>query len=505
MDGRRTYMKILSTFILLVIILFPSVVQAQAPAIPDLIRVTVDHSDNGVLIQWEASEDSDIQFYHLYKLVDPVNMTFQRIFSFGPSTYEWKHMTSGLTNLAYAVTAEDSTTNESLLGDNVHRAVATSVEFDLCTEANIVQWTSYEGWEGDISGYRVYGGISGSPLQELTFVPASTNTYSHTGVAANTDYIYYIETVNISNITSNSPLDSVSVLYPAAPSSLIIDHVSVLDETSVEIQYTADISGPVTGFRFLRRSNTSTPFTEVDMRWDLTGSTQVVQDQFITSSYTYQYLLESVFQPKDCSSTLVISQSNHGNSILLVNELNDQIVTLNWTPYESYEPGLAGYIIQRNNGSGEFVDVETVGPQSTQWQESIQSTVNGFQAGEIQYRVIALSNPHNGGTEEQSISNLTTVVIETHMLVPSAFTPNSNDINSEFKPLMDFAPREYLMIVVDRGGRKMFETSDPGEGWDGRFQGGSFVDEAVYVYYIQYTDYTGLFSTYTGNVTVLYP
>jgi gliding motility-associated-like protein len=131
--------------------------------------------------------------------------------------------------------------------------------------------------------------------------------------------------------------------------------------------------------------------------------------------------------------------------------------------------------------------------------------VNGTQAGEFQYRVIALSNPHNGGIEEQSFSNITTAVIETQLLVPSAFTPNSNDINSEFKPLIDFAPREYLMIVIDRGGRKMFETTDADEGWDGRFQGGSFVDEAVYVYYIQYTDYTGLFKTYTGNVTVLYP
>ncbi len=492
--------------LLVVILLFPKGLQAQTtPAIPHLIVVSVDHSDNGVLIQWNPSADPDIYRYHLWKLIDSENMIFQPIFSFGPNTYDYKHMTSGLENLAYSVVAEDSSGNFSVFSDNVHRAVATTVEFDLCTEANIVQWTSYEGWEGDISGYRVFGGVLGAPLDTLKFVDASTTSYSHTGVAANTDYIYYIETINISGITSNSPLDTVSVLYPVAPSYLTIDHVSVLDEASVEIQYSADISGPVTNFRLLRRSNPGTPFTEVDMRWNVTESTQVFQDQFITSTYTYQYLVESVYQPEGCGTSLVRSQSNQGNSILLVNELNDQIVTLNWTPYESYEPGLAGYIIQRNDGSGEFVDVQTVGPLSTQWQESIQPMVNGFQAGEIQYRVIALSNPHSGGTEEQSISNITTVVIETNMQVPSAFTPNSNDINSEFKPLMDFAPRDYLMIVVDRGGRKMFETSDPGQGWDGRFQGGSFVDEAVYVYYIQYTDYTGLFNTYTGNVTVLYP
>ena len=78
-------MKSLSKLVLLVVtLLFPKGLQAQAPAIPDLIRVTVDHSDNGVLIQWNPSADSDIQFYHLYKLIDPVNMTFQKIFSFGP-------------------------------------------------------------------------------------------------------------------------------------------------------------------------------------------------------------------------------------------------------------------------------------------------------------------------------------------------------------------------------------------------------------------------------------
>jgi len=504
MSWIRTYVLSKGKAMLLVgLVLLPFWVQAQLPDIPDLIRVTVDHSDNGVLIQWNPSTDTDIRFYQLYKM--DANGDFVFLFAFMSSTLEYKHMTSGLQNLAYAVTALDSVGNESIFSDNVHRAVATSLTFDLCTESNIIQWTAYEGWEGDISGYRVLGGISGNPLQELTFVPASTSSYNHTGVQSNTDYIYYIETVNINGSSSLSPLDTVSVSYPDAPSYLTLDHVSVLDEASVEIQYSADITGEVNSFRLLRRGNPNSPFTVLDTRYNVSESIQVVQDQFLTGSYTYQYLVESVYQPDGCGTSLVISQSNQGNSILLVNEIYDQILTLNWTPYETYEPGLAGYIIQRMNESGDFVDIASVGPLTTQWQESIQNLLNGYQVGEIQYRVIALSNPHNGGIEEQSISNITAAVVETHMQVPSAFTPGSNDINSEFKPLMDFAPRDYVMIVVDRGGRKMFETTDPNEGWNGRFQGGSFVNEAVYVYYIEYTDYTGLFMTYTGNVTVLYP
>jgi gliding motility-associated-like protein len=477
--------------------------KAQLPDIPDLIRITVDHSDDGVLIQWEASTSTNIRNYHIYKRINPVD--FVKMFTLDPYTFEYKHMTSGLENLAYAVTAEDSTGSESIFGENVQQAVAVSTEFDICTQSNIITWTPYLGWEGNISGYRVFGGISGSGMQELMFVPATTNSYTHADVLADTEYTYYIETINTNGITSLSPIDTVFTTYPEAPSYLTIDHVTVLDESNVEIQYSADIAGPVTSFILLRRSNPGSSFTEVNTRWNIMESTQVVQDQFQTANISYQYLVESVFQPVPCNTEIKISESNTGNSILLINDLNNQIVTLNWTAYESYEPGLAGYLIQRNTGDGQFVDLETLGPLSTQWSENIQALVNGSQQGEIQYRVIALSNPDREGNEEQSISNVTSVLVETQMQVPSAFTPGSNDINAEFKPLMDFAPRDYVMIVMDRGGRKMFETTEPGEGWDGRFNGGDFVQEAVYVYYIEYTDYTGLLKTFTGNVTVLYP
>lgn len=505
MLGKRTYLRSIGTSMLLLLIVFlPFGLRAQfLPDIPDLIRVTVDHSDNGVLIQWEPSTDTDIRYYHMWKM-NP-DESFSRIFSFDPFTYEYKHMTSGLKNLSYSITAEDSTGNESIFGQNIHRSVATTLEFDLCTQSNHIQWTSYVGWEGEISGYKVFGGLMGDPLQELTFVDASRNSYYHEGVEADAAYIYYIETVNFNQTSSLSPLDTVYTIYPDAPSYLILDHVNVLDEATVEIQFTADLAGPVKSFRLMRRSDPSSAFLEVETLLNIMNPTQVFQDQVASASISYQYMVESLFQPADCASSLVISESNPGNNILLTNTLNDPMITLTWTPYEMYESGLAGYIIQRRRESEEFVDIVTLGPLTTQWQEPIESLINGFQPGAVQYRVIALSNPFNGGSEEQSVSNITTAVVETHMQVPNAFTPGSNDINAEFKPMMDFAPEEYLMIVVDRGGRKMFETTDPEDGWDGRFQGGSYVDEAVYVYYIQYTDYTGLFRTFTGNVTVLYP
>ncbi|MDF1576098.1 MAG: gliding motility-associated C-terminal domain-containing protein [Bacteroidales bacterium] len=497
--------QLVQALFLVLFFIFPVRSGAQIlPDIPDLIVVSVDHADNGVLIKWEPSADTGIQFYQLWRR-NP-DRTFSQLLEFSSNILEFKHMNSGLSNLAYAVTAETSDGRRSIFSDNVHQAVNLYIKFDLCTHTNTLTWTSYEGWEGEIAGYNIYGAISGEAFQLLDAVQASTNTFEHTQVTGNASYTYYIETINaLSQDTSLSALETVATLLPQAPSSLTVDHVTVVDEATVELQFTADISGPVKSFRVLRRSNPNTPYMEVETLWNISESKQVILDEVPTSNMSYQYILQSVFLPESCTTPLVLSESNTGNSILLLNEIHNQMLTLSWTPYESYEPGLAAYMIQRRNGNGDFVDVATTGPLSTQWQEPVESLLNGFQPGEVQYRVIALSNPDGWGVEEASYSNITVATVETHMQVPTAFTPGSNDMNFEFKPQMDFAPREYLMMIMDRGGRKMFETTDPGDGWDGRFQGGEFVNEAVYVYYIQYTDYTGLFRTLTGNVTVLYP
>lgn len=505
MIGTQKYGRIAGAIgILALLFLFPITLRSQVdlPDIPDIRRVTVDHSDSGILIQWESSDDTDIEFYNIYRQQDQV---FIFVATVAGNTLEFKHMSGGGRNLAYAVTAIDSAGNESLFEQNVHQAVTATVEFDPCTPSNLISWTAYQGWDGNISGYKIYGAATGDTMELLFFVNASVLSYTHTGINVGADYDYYIETVHTSGLTSLSAIETVSPSYPEAPQFLTVDYVTVIDRTTVELQFTADISGTVNDFRVMKRSNPGTPFTEVETIWDASQTTRTIQDQFPTSTDRYEYVVQSIFQPASCPVPLVISESNTGTNILLTHTLDDQIVSLNWVAYEAYPSGLSGYVIQRRNSSGEFVDVETVGPGTTSWNETVQSVINGFQPGELQYKVLAIENPGGSGDPGISASNIITVTVETTLRIPSAFTPTSNDINAEFKPLIDFAPREYLLIVMDRGGRKVFESTDPGEGWNGRFQNGEFVNEGVYVYYIQYTDYTGLFKSLTGNITVLYP
>lgn len=81
--------------------------------------------------------------------------------------------------------------------------------------------------------------------------------------------------------------------------------------------------------------------------------------------------------------------------------------------------------------------------------------------------------------------------------IPNVFSPQNNNGNNEFRvylnpgtdPLLQFE-----MLIYDRWGEKMFETSNETSGWDGKYKG-SYAPEGVYVYYIKY-------QTVTENVSI---
>lgn len=60
------------------------------------------------------------------------------------------------------------------------------------------------------------------------------------------------------------------------------------------------------------------------------------------------------------------------------------------------------------------------------------------------------------------------IVDELNIHIPTAFTPNGDFVNDEWKPVIAGSDRidEYILRVVSRSGQMVFETTDPEQAWD---------------------------------------
>ena len=73
----------------------------------------------------------------------------------------------------------------------------------------------------------------------------------------------------------------------------------------------------------------------------------------------------------------------------------------------------------------------------------------------------------------------TTTVGQSTLVFPNAFSPNGDSTNEVFKAKSYQGITEFHAYIFNRWGQKLFEWTDPAEGWDGT-SGGHDVKEGVY-------------------------
>ncbi len=75
------------------------------------------------------------------------------------------------------------------------------------------------------------------------------------------------------------------------------------------------------------------------------------------------------------------------------------------------------------------------------------------------------------------------VVFESDLQVPNVFTPNGDGVNDEFRVAYR-SLEKYNITIFNRWGRKVFTSSNPAQGWDGRIGKGE-AGPGVYFYVIE--------------------
>ncbi len=101
-----------------------------------------------------------------------------------------------------------------------------------------------------------------------------------------------------------------------------------------------------------------------------------------------------------------------------------------------------------------------------------------------------------------TIDNVLVRAFDVNLYVPNVFSPNGDGVNDVLYVNLVNVKQLKFFRIYDRWGKKLFETNDPTQGWDGKVNGVlQHID--TYTWVAEAMDNTGTYITREGNVTLI--
>jgi gliding motility-associated-like protein len=183
--------------------------------------------------------------------------------------------------------------------------------------------------------------------------------------------------------------------------------------------------------------------------------------------------------------------------------MSGQQIDIAWDAYMERPYGIREYRLFRSIGNEPAAQLTTT--TSTNYSDDLSVLTGQELSGNVCYFIESVSNPDGTGNTYKATSKTICVDVASQIFVPQAFTPNSDGQNDEFKPSFAFLPADYIMIIYNRNGSKVFETKVISEGWNGVIKNGVKAPEGSYIYFISFTTSEGKKIEKKGSLTVIYP
>ena len=188
----------------------------------------------------------------------------------------------------------------------------------------------------------------------------------------------------------------------------------------------------------------------------------------------------------------------------------DSVVTLHLTIFPLPVPCFDYYTLGENYELGAVLHFEECSPGMVNYHWDMDNSVV-FEEPAFDYeyphsgsyRVTLRVTDENGCTAERH----RIVVIkdpEMQIFIPNSFTPNQDGLNETFKPTgLHITDNHYLFVIYDRWGEVVFKTTNPEEGWDGKYKGAIVPNGSVMAYTLRCASDQGMVKR-KGAVVVVY-
>ncbi len=480
--------------------------QKTTPDAPVLNYVSVDTSGY-THFNWQSSDSSSVVAYIIYIFVwGPPQETIliDTIPERETISFVWEESWGNIKSESYSILAITSTTGDAGEGGisnlaPTHTTIFLELNFDSCEGAMNLDWNAYGGWGDSLSYYTLY-----KKANYGEFIPISLNdnelSYVDDDVVPYVNYCYYVEASHkYDERTSTSNMACETSNMPRPPKFLYANGTEFIADKQVKISFTVDTDTELDTYHLIRSESVSGVYDTIEIKIQANGGLLTFQDE-IEDEIPYYYQLLSmnscglVAKRSNISSTIQLTAVNAGSNNLL-----------SWNSYMEWTNGVGEYEIYRSVDGGN-IEFLPPGPEQndTSYTDNVEDLILNSGAREFCYYLTATEeegNPYGTGFSQ---SNTKCVLAESNIYIANTFTPNGDGLNDEFKPLLTFAPKDYMFIIRNRVGNTIFKTDDPEIPWKGDLKGKP-VPGGTYIYFLQVEDQEGMLQKKTGQVMVLYP
>lgn len=478
------------------------------PAVPTLDTVGIDTLTGYVNMSWLASGPETFAYLIFYNnngiwdILDTV---------YGNTSTSYTDMTTPGDacdgSKSYAMAAADSCWNTSSMGlNNVHNTIHLQIDrVDPCADVVDISWTAYHNMKDYLGGYHIYVSENGSPYTLLASVlpPGAgldpPTQYTHQGLTKDTYYCYVVKAFNHDQSkTSTSCSACVYVTKPSPPDFTYLRNVSVVNDDHVHLKMFVDTAALVQQYKLFRADEKTGPY-QLIAEITPTGLPEMEYDDYttaVTNQSFYYY-----FSVIDSCGTEVMHSDTSRTIYLDVQSKNNFTNVLSWNDYEGWTWSFVkAYNIFRGiDGVMDPIPIATV-PFGTLVYTDEVGMYTPTQ-GKFRYYIEAQQGPGFPDFGDTSFSNYASDVQNSMIFIPNAFSPKG--YNSVFRPVSVFVDRStYVFVIWNRWGEELFRTTDPSEGWDGRYKD-EYVPVGTYIYYVKFITSEGEVFEKRSAVTVI--
>ena len=400
----------------------------------------------------------------------------------------------------YFVVALDRCGNTSLVGTPQETLFLNASEADPCERTISLSWEPYENWPNGVESYEILVSVNGGARTVAATIDGSATSYDFENVGDQDVYCFEVRAVQEgTNITSTSNEICSTPMVIQGVRDFLVYNASVTEDNEVELAWVWDPTAALSLLN-IQASTDNTTFLSVNnppFVFPLVMDNNYLDASNDPNLGPVTYRLETT---DDCG---VVLNSNAITTLFLQGQMLDGGNNiLDWTDFSQNE-GITTESYELYRITGTTTTLLSTNTASVRTFNDLVDISNPEEASACYYVIATskISMPDGSLRTVTTRSNTVCLQQRAKIFVPNAFVPDG--LNKTFFPKMQFGdPAEYMLVIYDRFGSKLFESESIETGWDGK-SNGKVMPQDVYTYYIRVVQAGGQVVEKKGSVLLL--